>query len=125
MSLKGLPKLTSEVLLFILRVFLEFEEALGGLVMGVMVGIFFLGQVPIPPKVLIFGFAVLAAFPLASLGIIAYAIIAELAEKDRMVTNQQQEAMYLAVRNLAIKIGQTLGVAIFVFLILLGKDLDN
>jgi GPH family glycoside/pentoside/hexuronide:cation symporter len=147
-------------LLYMLRVLLELEEALGGLVMGVMViislmlyplilwlvkrygekkillfslaylsilmlFIFFLGEVPLPPKVQIFGFAVVAAFPLATLGILPYAIIAELAEKDQRVTHQQQEAMYFAVRNLAIKIGQTLGVAIFAFLIIFGKDPDN
>lgn len=147
-------------LLYILRVLLELEEALGGQVMGVMViislmlyplilwlvkrfgekrivlfslaylsilmvFIFFLGQLPISSKVQIFGFAVIASFPLATLGILPYAIIAELAYKDQKVTQQQQEAMYFAVRNLAVKIGQTLGVAIFAFLILFGKDTGN
>jgi GPH family glycoside/pentoside/hexuronide:cation symporter len=147
-------------LLYILRVLLELEEALGGQVMGVMVilslalyplilrlvkrygekkillfsfaylsilmvFIFFLGRLPIPPKVQIFGFAIIAAFPLATFGILPYAIIADLVEKDYRVTHQQKEAMYFAVRNLAIKIGQTLGVAIFAFLIMFGKDPDN
>lgn len=87
--------------------------------------IFFLGNLPLPPRVQIFGFAVLAAFPLASLGIIPYAIIAEVAEEDHQRTGQQKEAMYFAVRNLAFKIGQTLGVAIFAILILFGKDPEN
>ena len=87
--------------------------------------IFFLGNLPLPPKVQIFGFAVFAAFPLASLGIIPYAIIAEVAEEDHQRTGQQKEAMYFAVRNLAFKIGQTVGVAIFAILILFGKDPEN
>jgi GPH family glycoside/pentoside/hexuronide:cation symporter len=147
-------------LLYILRVLLELEEALGGVVMGVMViislalyplvlklvhqygkkriilislvylsfnmlYIFFLGRLPISPKVQIFSFAILAAFPLATLGIIPYAIIAEMAEKDYKERGEQKEAMYFAVRNLAFKIGQTLGVATFAFLILFGKDPEN
>lgn len=147
-------------LLYILRVLLDLEEALGGIVMGVMVIIslalypfvlklvhqygkkriilisfvylsfnmlyvFFLGKLPIPPKVQIFSFAILASFPLATLGIIPYAIIAEMAEKDYRENNQQKEAMYFAVRNLAFKIGQTLGVATFAFLIIFGKDPEN
>ena len=84
--------------------------------------IFFLGKLPFSPKEQIFGFAVLAALPLASLGIIPYAIIAEVANLDHLHTGQQKEAMYFAMRNLAIKIGQTLGVAIFAILILFGKD---
>ncbi|NNF35835.1 MAG: MFS transporter, partial [Saprospiraceae bacterium] len=147
-------------LLYILRVLLELEEALGGKVMGVMVivslllyplilrlvkrfgekrillfsfaylsilmvFIFFLGRLPIPPKVQIFGFAIIAAFPLATMGILPYAIIADLSEKDQLKTQQHQEAMYFAVRNLAFKIGQTFGVAIFALLIVFGKDPDN
>ncbi len=90
-----------------------------------LLGIFYLGHLPFPPKMQIFGFAILASFPLASLGIIPYAIIAEVSQDNHQKTGQQKEAMYFAVRNLAIKIGQTLGVAIFAILILFGKDPDD
>lgn len=49
----------------------------------------------------------MTTFPLGTLGILPYAIIAQLVEKDQKISHQQQEAMYFAVRNLAIKIGQT------------------
>ncbi|MEM9921957.1 MAG: MFS transporter, partial [Bacteroidota bacterium] len=86
-----------------------------------LAGVYFMGRLPIPPKVQIFGFAILASLPLAFLGILPYAIVAELAEKDGMETGQQKEAMFFAVRNLANKFGQTFGIMIFAILTLFGK----
>lgn len=87
--------------------------------------IFFFGKVPIPPKVQIFTFAVIAALPGAFLGIIPYAVIAEIAERDGEETGQQKEAMFFAVRNFSIKLGQTVGIMIFAILTLLGKDIHH
>ena len=96
-----------------------FSLAYLSLLMG---SLYFMGKVPIPPKVQIFGFAILGSLPLASLGILPYAIIAELAQKSSVKTGQQREAMYFAVRNLSIKFGQTFGIMIFAILTLFGKD---
>ncbi|MEM1322539.1 MAG: MFS transporter [Bacteroidota bacterium] len=88
-------------------------------------GIYFMGKMPIPPEAQIFGFAILASLPLAFLGILPYAIIAELAQADSQQTGQQKEALYFAVRNLANKFGQTFGIMIFAILTLFGKDPDD
>lgn len=87
--------------------------------------VYFFGRLPISPKTQIYGFAVLAAIPAAYLGILPYAIISELAEKDAMRTGQQKEGMYFAVRNFSTKLGQTLGIMIFAILTLFGKDPGN
>jgi GPH family glycoside/pentoside/hexuronide:cation symporter len=90
-----------------------------------MLGVYFLGRLPFLPAVQIFSFAVLASIPLAVLGILPYAIIAETAQLDSERTGQQKEGMYFAIRNLAIKIGQTVGIMIFAILTLFGKDPGN
>ena len=87
-----------------------------------MLGIFFLGKIPLPPRVQIFGFALLVAVPTAFLGILPYALIAEIAEQDGNHTGQQKEAMFFAVRNFSTKLGQTVGIMAFAILTLLGKD---
>lgn len=84
--------------------------------------IFWMGKVPIAPKLQIFGFAVLAAIPAAFLGILPFAIIAEIAEADAKKTGQQKEAMYFAIRNFSTKLGQTFGITIFAILTIFGKD---
>ena len=84
-----------------------------------------MGRLPIGPKFQIFGFAILGSLPLAFLGILPYAVIAELATVDSQKTGQQKEAMYFAVRNLANKFGQSFGIMIFAILTLFGKDPDN
>ncbi|MDH3649538.1 MAG: MFS transporter [Saprospiraceae bacterium] len=97
---------------------------LGSLIyLSVMMGaLFYLGRLPLPPMVQIFGFAVFASIPLAVLGILPYAIIAEAAQIDSEATGQQKEGMYFAIRNMAIKFGQTIGIMIFAILTLFGKD---
>ncbi|MEM8907852.1 MAG: MFS transporter, partial [Bacteroidota bacterium] len=69
-------------------------------------GVYLMGRLPVGPKIQIFGFAILGSLPLAFLGILPYAVIAELAKADSQKTGQQKEAMYFAVRNLANKFGQ-------------------
>ncbi|MCO6490526.1 MAG: MFS transporter [Phaeodactylibacter sp.] len=87
-----------------------------------LMGLFFLGKGPLPPRVQIFGFALIVAVPTAFLGILPYALIAEIAEQDGADTGQQKEAMFFAVRNFSTKLGQTIGIMAFTILTLLGKD---
>lgn len=87
-----------------------------------LLAIFWMGRVPIDPKLQIFGFAVLSAVPAAFLGILPFAIIAEIAELDAKETGQQKEAMYFAIRNFSTKLGQTFGITIFAVLTIFGKD---
>jgi GPH family glycoside/pentoside/hexuronide:cation symporter len=63
-----------------------------------------------------------AAFPLASLGILPNAILAEIAQKDAASSGENREGMFFAVKYLFVKLGQTLGIALFAFLTLYGKD---
>ncbi len=87
-----------------------------------LMGIFFFGKLPMPATWQIFGFAIFAAIPAAFLGILPFAIIAEIAVHDGRKTGQQKEAMFFAVRNFSTKLGQTLGIMIFAILTLFGKD---
>lgn len=90
-----------------------------------LIFIFFLGKVNLPPEVQIYGFAVFAAVPAAFLGILPFAIIAEIADRDGKESGQQKEAMFFAVRNFSTKLGQTLGIMTFAVLTLFGKDPGN
>ena len=84
--------------------------------------IYFLGKLPLPPKVQIYALVIFAAFPLASLGILPNAILAEIAEKDSLETGENREGMFFAVKYLFVKLGQTMGIALFAFLTVYGKD---
>lgn len=84
--------------------------------------IYFLGKMPFSPKVQVYGLVLSAAFPLASLGILPNAILAEIAEKDAIETGENREGMFFAVKYLFVKLGQTLGIALFAFLTVYGKD---
>jgi GPH family glycoside/pentoside/hexuronide:cation symporter len=88
----------------------------------VFLTIFFLGKIPLPAKTQIYLFALLASLPVAILGILPYAIIAEVAQLDSLKTGLSKEGMYFAVRNFFYKLGMTAGIMIFTILTLWGKD---
>jgi len=89
---------------------------------SVFLAIYFLGKLPMNPKFQIYFFALLASLPVAILGIIPYAIIAEIAQLDGLITGQNKEGMYFAVRNFFYKLGMTAGIMCFIILTLWGKD---
>jgi len=91
----------------------------------IFLAIFFLGKLPLPPLFQIYLFALLASLPVAILGIIPYAIIAEIAQLDGLKTGLRKEAMFFAVRNFFYKLGMTAGIMIFTILTLWGKDPGN
>jgi GPH family glycoside/pentoside/hexuronide:cation symporter len=88
----------------------------------VFLAIFFLGKMPLPPRTQIYLFALLASLPVAILGILPYAIIAEVAQLDSLKTGLRKEGMYFAVRNFFYKLGMTAGIMLFTILTLWGKD---
>ena len=88
----------------------------------IFLAIYFLGRLHMEPKVQIYFFALLASLPVAILGIIPYAIIAEIAQLDGLITGQNKEGMYFAVRNFFYKLGMTAGIMCFTILTLWGKD---
>ncbi|HWK07787.1 MAG TPA: MFS transporter [Puia sp.] len=88
----------------------------------IFVAIYFLGKFPASPKTQIYTLVICAAFPLASLGILPNAILAEIAQQDAEQTGENREGMFFAVKYLFVKMGQTLGIALFAFLTIYGKD---
>jgi GPH family glycoside/pentoside/hexuronide:cation symporter len=95
------------------------------LLSAIFVAIFFLGKFPISSNVQIYTLVLCAAFPLASLGILPNAILAEIAQRDADQTGENREGMFFAVKYLFVKLGQTLGIALFAFLTIYGKDPGN
>lgn len=93
-----------------------------GLLSMLFVAIYFLGRFPASAHVQIYTLVICAAFPLASLGILPNAILAEIAQQDAVETGENREGMFFAVKYLFVKLGQTLGIALFAFLTIYGKD---
>jgi GPH family glycoside/pentoside/hexuronide:cation symporter len=96
-----------------------------GLLSVIFVAIFFLGKFPLSPTAQIYMLVLSASFPLASLGILPNAILAEIAQDDAERTGENREGMFFAVKYLFVKLGQTLGIALFAFLTVYGKDPGN
>jgi len=93
-----------------------------GLLSLIFALIFFLGKIPLSPKVQVYTLVICASFPLAALGILPNAILAEIAEIDAKETGDNREGMFFAVKYLFVKLGQTLGIALFAYLTIYGKD---
>ena len=67
---------------------------------------------------------VIAAFPMALLGIIPQAIVADVAEQDAIVTGEKREGMFFAARTFAMKLGQSVAMLVFTSLAVLGAAQD-
>ena len=63
---------------------------------------------------------VIAAFPMALLGIIPQSIVADVAEADGIVTGENREGMFFAARTFAMKFGQSLAMLVFTSLAIIG-----
>jgi GPH family glycoside/pentoside/hexuronide:cation symporter len=96
-----------------------------GLLSLVFAAFYFLGKFPISAQVQIYTLLLAASFPLAALGILPNAILAEIAQDDAIKTKENREGMFFAVKYLFVKLGQTLGIALFAFLTIYGKDPGN
>ena len=88
----------------------------------IFVAIYFLGRFPVSSQTQIYTLVICAALPLASLGILPNAILAEIAQEDAAETGENREGMFFAVKYFFVKMGQTLGIALFAFLTIYGKD---
>ncbi len=84
-----------------------------------------IGVVPgftgIIPGVLI---VLISAFPMALLGIIPQAIVADVAEQDALLTGEKREGMFFAARTFAMKFGQSVAMLVFTSLAVLGTTQD-
>ncbi|HTB06149.1 MAG TPA: MFS transporter [Bacteroidia bacterium] len=81
-----------------------------------------LGKLPFSSKAQLYILLCIAAFPLASLGILPNAILAEIAADDVAESGDNREGMYFAVSYFSAKMGQTIGIALFAMLTIYGKD---
>jgi GPH family glycoside/pentoside/hexuronide:cation symporter len=88
----------------------------------IFVTIFFLGKLPFAPANQMYILVAFASFPLAALGILPNAILADIAQKDTQEKGENHEGMFFAVKYLFVKLGQTLGIAVSAMLTIYGKD---
>jgi GPH family glycoside/pentoside/hexuronide:cation symporter len=86
----------------------------------IFVLIYFLGKLPMSPRAQAYTLSLCTAFPLAALGILPNAILAEIAQHDAKETGENREGMFFAVKYFFVKMGQTLGIALFAFLTVYG-----
>ena len=63
---------------------------------------------------------VIAAFPMALLGIIPQSIVADVAEADGLDTGENREGMFFAARTFAMKFGQSIAMVLFTSLAIIG-----
>ena len=78
------------------------------------------------PMSYVFAFAivVVAALPMALLGIIPQSIVADVAEEDAIVTGEKREGMFFAARTFAMKLGQSLSMLVFTSLAIIGSNVS-
>jgi len=88
----------------------------------IFVTIYFLGRLPFSSPAQMYIMVSCASFPLAALGILPNAILADIAQNDTEETGENHEGMFFAVKYLFVKLGQTLGIAVFAMLTIYGKD---
>ncbi|RZM29755.1 MAG: MFS transporter [Pedobacter sp.] len=96
-----------------------------GVLSLIFVTIYFLGKLPFSANVQMYILVACASFPLAALGILPNAILADIAQRDTEETGENHEGMFFAVKYLFVKLGQTLGIAVFAMLTVYGKDPGN
>ena len=98
---------------------LVFSFILLGAVFG---GISLLGKLPATPILQLYILLGIAAFPVASLGILPNALLARIASENAAATGDNKEGIFFAVNFFSIKVGQTFGLALFAMLTIYGKD---
>jgi len=64
---------------------------------------------------------IIAAFPMALLGIIPQSMVADVAEAEAKVTGENREGMFFAARTFAMKLGQSVAMLAFTSLALIGS----
>ncbi|GBF50154.1 Na+/melibiose-like transporter [Leptospira ryugenii] len=95
--------------------------------LGLFLSIYFIGKNTLPISPYIQGYMIvgIAAVPIAILGILPNAILADIAELDALKTGSKREGLFYAGRTFMQKLGQTLAVLIFSSLILIGLDQEG
>ena len=83
------------------------------------------GLINIPPFAYGVIIAVLAAVPMAILGILPQAVVADISESDKLETGENRQGMFYAARTFAFKMGQSIAMLIFTSVSLINKDIDK
>ena len=80
------------------------------------------GIAGIPALGYVLGFAIclIAAFPMALLGIIPQSIVADVAEAEAVTTGENREGMFFAARTFSMKLGQSIAMLAFTSLAIIG-----
>ena len=66
----------------------------------------------------------IAAFPMALLGIIPQSMVADVAEAEGKTTGENREGMFFAARTFAMKFGQSIAMLVFTSLAIIGAAQD-
>lgn len=82
----------------------------------------FAGKAPISPVAYGVIVAALASVPMAILGILPQAIVADIAESDQLETGENRQGMFYAARTFAFKLGQSAAMLLFTSLAVIGRD---
>ena len=83
-----------------------------------------IGILPLPGMIFGILIVIIAAFPMALLGIIPQSIVADVAEEDAILTGEKREGMFFAARTFAMKLGQSIAMLAFTSLAVLGTTQD-
>ena len=83
------------------------------------------GLISIPPLEHGIAIAVLAAVPMAVLGILPQAVVADISESDKKATGVGREGMFYAARTFAFKFGQSAAMLLFTSISLINSDVEK
>lgn len=85
--------------------------------------VFFMGEaIPLPNLTQAYLVVIFYALPLAFLGVLPNAVLADIAEHDAQQTGDKKEGMFFAARTLLQKFGQTFGILVFAMLTTFGRN---
>jgi Na+/melibiose symporter-like transporter len=94
--------------------------------LGVMFLVFFLlGRLAAPALIQAAVIVVLAAFPIATFGILPTAILADVSTADGHMTGNHKAGVFFGTRNFVRKLGISLSNLLFPSLLLLGSTVEN
>jgi GPH family glycoside/pentoside/hexuronide:cation symporter len=83
------------------------------------------GILPIPGVAYGFIIAALAAVPMAILGILPQAVVADISEADKIETGESRQGMFYAARTFAFKMGQSLAMLLFTSIKTINSDVPS
>ncbi len=91
----------------------------------VLISIFTIVLLPLPSTLQFWSIAILAAFPLATFGILPNIFVADIVHQNEVETGKNQAGMFYAMAAFMMKVGISLANLIFPSLLILGKSKTN